>query len=458
MSEIVSSTSCCLLHYDCTITDDKQQCSSSSSTSKNSKRKLASSIADIPPKPQPRTIANTTFEIHTTMYKRFAQSKSIICGLCIVDLFTVFGLTQRNTSKALFNLNISASHAYLVGNRAYKYKAGGGQTPIAVFKKGCLLIPRGEIIYSLLAYRQDDLTLHDEFRIYITTDADFENGDANKTGRYVTLNPNLMCKLRSFRSIEDHLQLGGEYGALVLSLLYVQSVTGLSLLSCSPETLMKISPSNGHSFVALPGQSNRLKNRMSVHIKEPLYADSKDWTLDDKQIKITPEWKPMSELLEPFRITTVTSQDSCVPLEHLKDQYGGLINSMERNTMSRIRHELDEMELFYSSNDSTFPKLDEFKNRKIFDSPQSLSFFKNIIFSTFPKTWKDNDTNEQIYFMKENCIFTELGLVACRDICENDCIIIDETEIRTRPSNSEVNRDCSPVEHTPEYTFLSLYK
>lgn len=128
---------------------------------------------------------NSIFDAQKEIFDSHGHIMSpVFLGMCAADLFTTFGLSSRD---AFIRDIFSPIHcytgndvivSYLVANNAYKIVDKDAFTPPScresniVFKKGCLIVPRGEIIWSLLAYNAQTIAIgddpSDQFKIYVS--------------------------------------------------------------------------------------------------------------------------------------------------------------------------------------------------------------------------------------------------------------------------------------------------
>jgi hypothetical protein len=127
---------------------------------------------------------NLVFDAQKEIFDRYGHIMSpALLGICVADLFTTFGLSSKDSYvRDMFTpINCFTGKdtvvSYLVANSAYNIVEKDAFTPVQqvntniVFNKGCLIVPRGEILWSLLAYNANAIAIGDDpsdlFKIYV---------------------------------------------------------------------------------------------------------------------------------------------------------------------------------------------------------------------------------------------------------------------------------------------------
>jgi len=399
---------------------------------------------------------NTVFENELDTYEKYGhRMSSAISGMCLGDLFTQYGLTQRDEYvKTLFS-TISCYRgkdsiiSFLVASRPYRIKNKELDLQPCldnvVFQKGTLIIPRGELLWALLSIPGDKIGTSNDpnsFRIYIQgvpdkdriepikqLDGEFQthsnhlgitniskkeinaNPQSRPTTYYVKLNPFIYTKIKAYRCISpEGRNLEEQYFMLhKMNLLYSQSFGAMALMAVEARRLLQYPPGTRESIccerdllnVGIPQSHATNINRWAIKQEKEQNQNNNDGydytgTLPKNTI-IFPE---------------ATNTDVC---KSNRDGFHNFIQQFERNYFPKIREEYGDIKI----NDNTFA-VD-------YDDSHSKFWFK-LFNNTYPS--KLTYQGEIISTFSHNCELTAVGVVSTRDICEGDPLIFDKNEMK----------------------------
>lgn len=416
---------------------------------------------------------NKIFEAERGNYDKYGDRLSgAVSGICMPDLFSNFGLvSHEGYVKDLFyplpcvaGRDIAVS--FLVANPPYDVIDFDKESKCPkniVFRKGCLIVPRGELIWALLALDADKIgntggeNNDEEFKIYITQTihqrkrkresvetgkpeneevlepipinvgdvqrqteelkSHYNHLRAARFGgyksikvpnmKYVYLNPAIYNRIRSFRCISpvDRTLVDQDYMLFAMNLLYVQSLSMLALLSTLPNRLLQYPPGTKETIC------HTQRNTMSVVI--PIVDNIAEWTIHQQMggYAVVAESIPNNVVL----IADVVSNNTCE--SRLSTLNHNIIQALEKEFMGPVRHEhqiLKGIQL-------------DCGNLTTWYDIEAQQFWKKLIANSYPS--KIMAQGEVLTSYTPNCLLTPLGIVATKDICENDPIIVKESKL-----------------------------
>lgn len=401
--------------------------------------------------------ANAVFEAERGNYEKYGDSLSgAITGVCLPDQFSYYGLLSReNYIKNLFNAlscftGQDVAISFLVASPAYKLREKDALTQRCpsnlVFKKGCLIIPRGEIVWSLLAIDSSNIAQgeseDDVFKIFIKESAvanpnnpglilpSMEKKDEesrihyehlkipadqrnitskeSNNSRYVYLNPTLYNRIKTFRCISPHEKtiFDQDFMLFSMNLMYVQSLSALALVSTPPKRLLQYPPGSRESIC--PPK----KDSMCVLIPKVENLDT--WSIQ------TDDGLSMDEKTICNNVVLVADAKRHNTCNTTNDLNHNIIHAIETQYMNSVREEyniLKSVEFQHMGLDSWY-------------DIESQQFWKKIIINSYPNKVKNGD--EDICTNAANCILTPLGVVAIRNICEGDPLIFKDHTINLK--------------------------
>lgn len=431
---------------------------------------------------------NSIFEAEMPLYEKFGNKlSSAISGLCITDLFTQYGLAQRDEYLnnmfpvlSCFQGPRDSIMSFIVASKPYKMVNSEEPTcsDNIVFKKGCLIIPRGELLWSLLSIPGDKIGTSNDanaYKIYVhsvdTADSRLESvrtsseeykshiehlkitkvetkpiADENKEDQYyVTLNPFIYTRIKAYKCISlENKTLEEQYFIIHrMQLLFAQTIGSLSLLSVHPQRLLQYPPATCDQICS----SNDILN---VGIPS-LYFD------DMKRCAIKEEKELHKNKYEGFTYTGKLPSNTIVfPESHeanaCKSNRDGQLHSFlleyEKTHLPKVRDEYSEIKAGV-----------DFTAANYFDDEQKTYWFK-IIKNSYPNKLKHKDQDISSY--EPNVTLSPLGVVALRDVCLHDPLIFKSNEMHIEKINTPSNRpsfDCTiENQQFPEYKHLSHLK
>ena len=401
---------------------------------------------------------NSVFESEVELYDRFGhRMSSAISGMCIADLFTQFGLTQRDEYvKSLFS-TISCYQgkdsivSFLVANRPYRIR----NTEITdikcpdnvVFEKGTLILPRGELMCALLGIPGDRIANSNDpnhFKIYIhkvtgtdkieaiKKEADeFDNHfhhlkvkdvtkiEPNATAAqrpaayYVTLNPFIYTRMKAYRCIpQDGRNLEEQYFMLhKMNLLFSQTLGAMSVIPVEARRLLQYPPGTRESIccendilnVSIPNNVEGGNDFDSWAIKEEgnnIGRNNDGFTYGDPI--------PKNTIIFP----EVKDTDLC---KTNRENFHSFIQQFENTNINKIREEYSDIKIDVAG----FPEY--------YDDNQRAFWYK-FIKNTYPT--RLTFLGDEISKFTPNCQLTPLGVVAIKKICEGDPLIFKENEMK----------------------------
>lgn len=431
---------------------------------------------------------NSVFEQEYETYMRKGHKiSSAMSGLCEADLFYYFGLVQRDEYvRTLFSAiscftGKDSVVSYLEAGRPYKLLNSNPENSSCpdniVFNKHCLIIPRGELLWSLLAIPGDKIAVSNNannFRIFIhpveerdrlekltTVDDEFklhkqhlglDNLKENTSGAtqktyYVTLNPFLYTRIRSFRCIPPEGRSLDEQHFMIhkMNAFYTHSLGAISLLSTNARRLLQYAP--GTREILCTGT-----DKINVGIPKKFYEGTTSATPSTSTAPVTStpilsKWARSEEdergtdkfygydydnkKLPVNTIVFPEAKEIDVCKSNRKD-FHSFIQYYEQSMMTKIREEYADIK-----SDDSFKLIDAYDN-------DSKTFWYKLIKNTYPSklTYKE-DTISQF---TPNCMLTPLGVVAIRDICLNDPLIFEENTMEIDKINKNKyssNWECS---------------
>jgi len=399
---------------------------------------------------------NSVFESQTDTYDKYGhRMSSAIAGMCLADLFTQYGLTQRDEYvKSLFSTISCYSGkdsviSFLVASRPYNIKNKEQEQPTCpdnvVFEKGTLIIPRGELLWALLSIPGDKIGTSNDpnsFRIYIQsvddkdsieavkrlgdefkshadhlgiTNIEKKPLDADVTKRtpayYITLNPFIYTRIKAYRCIPpDGRNLEEQYFMLhKMNLLYSQTIGAMAVIPVEAKRLLQYPPGTRESICCG-------RDLLNVGIPQTYAADLGGWAIKEEVHEIknnnggyTYTGKiPRNTIIFP----EVLQSDVC---KSNREDFHSFVQQYESNYVGKIREEYGDIKI----------DIDNFA--EYFDDTQRSYWYK-FIKNTYPTklTFKDDEISK----FTPNCRLTALGLVATRKICDGDPLILVENEMK----------------------------
>jgi hypothetical protein len=425
--------------------------------------------------------SNKILDSQKQMYEKHGKRlSSTISGICVPDLFNTYGLTAKDEFiRDMFtpincHTGKDAIVSYLVANNAYKFIEKDAFTipqcaNNIVFKKGCLIIPRGEILWSLLAYNANKLASGDDptdvFKIYVDKcggnipgdddlDVEWKIDDDRKykshyrfsdpnvaqavrnrrdlddhysqvspdETKYVYLNPNIYARIKSFRCIspKNKSLVQQDFSLYTMNYYFAQFFAGLSLISSPPKALLMYPPGTLESIcppkadimvVNLPNSNDieDLETWTNVEVANEGYRiKGKDKFSVPRNMILIGDCKDMNTCSEPYDNTNFN-----------------VIEATERHSMVPVREEYAIFKIVVVENSQL----------KYFGSNSQL-YFKKIIKNSFPNKLSNNTL--EISNFTPNCMLTPLGVVSTKNICEGDPLVmkdhtLDMTRIHIMP-------------------------
>lgn len=422
-------------------------------------------------------IMNTVFEREIYMYNKYGNKiSSAISGICISDLFTQYGLTQRDEYvKTLFS-TISCYQgkdsviSFLVASKPYRIKSNlENDCPNnIVFEKNTLIVPRGEIMWSLLGIPGDKIgvnsdpnsfkiciqktddaepinmvaTVGDEFKrhmehLKITKIEKFSGATQKPDLYYVTLNPYIYTRIKAYRCIDtEGRNLDEQYFMLhKMNLLYSQSIGALSVIPVEAKRLLQYPPGTRESICCK-------EDTLNIGVPKSFCEDIGTWANkddDDNGRAYTYTGKvPKNTIVFP----ECESSDVC---KNNRDGFHNFIQQYESSHISKIREEYSDIK---PSDDSKIPKC--------FDDNQRSYWYK-FIKNTYPTELQFK--KEVVSSFTPNCKITPIGVVSIRRICEGDPLIFEGNSLEIDQIHSPHTRslwDCAIEQlEIPEFKRLS---
>lgn len=420
-------------------------------------------------------IMNTIFEGEINMYNRYGNKiSSAISGVCITDLFTQYGLTQRDEYvKTLFS-TISCYQgkdsiiSFLVATKPYRIKTNSDTCPNnIVFEKNTLIIPRGELLWSLLGIPGDKIGMSNDangFKIFIQPIDDGDNmlmvatvtdefkehkehlgitkiEKSTETQKpplyYVTLNPYIYTRIKAYRCIDtEGRNLDEQYFMLhKMNLLYSQSIGALSIIPVEAKRLLQYPPGTRESICCKA-------DTLNIGVPKSFCDNIDSWAVKDSQDKgqaFKYEGKvPKNAIVFPESL----SSDIC---KNNRDGFHNFIQQYENSHIIKIREEYADIK----------PDADA-KIPDCFDVNQKSYWYK-FLRNTYPNELKFK--NEVVSSFTPNCKLTPIGVVATRRICEGDPLIFEGNSLEIDQINSPHTKslwDCAIEQiDIPEYKKLS---
>lgn len=417
-------------------------------------------------------IINKVFEREVYMYNKYSQKlSSAISGVCIADLFTQYGLTQRDDYvKNLFS-TISCYQGrdsvitYLVANKPYKITSHAESNSCPdniVFEKNTLIVPRGEIMWALLGIPGDLIGVNSDpnsFKIVIqkvtdegnlpkiaTSSDEFkshkdhlklskiESLDADvPTLYYVTLNPYIYTRIKAYRCIDTHDRSLDEQYFMQhkMNLLYSQSIGALSVIPVEAKRLLQYPPGTRESICC----KNDILN---IGVPDSVCTEIEKWAIKD-DTKIGKAFKYTGKLPKNTVVfPECKDSDIC---RNNRDGFHNFIQQYENSHISKIREEYADV------------KPDS--NTKIPDcfDDNHKSYWYKFIKNTYPTELKFKD--EVVSSFTPNCKITPVGVVSIRRICEGDPLIFEGNSLEIDQLNTPHTKslwDCSIEQlDIPEY-------
>lgn len=389
-------------------------------------------------------IINTIFEREIFMYNKYGNKlSSAISGVCIADLFTQYGLTQRDEYvKTLFS-TISCYQgrdsviSFLVASRPYRIKnalENSNCPDNLVFDKNTLIIPRGEIMWSLLGIPGDKIGVNGDpnsFKIFIqpvddtnainmvaTTGDEFKRhsehlnitkiekllAEASKPDlHYVTLNPYIYTRIKAYRCIDtEGRNLDEQYFMLhKMNLLYSQSIGALSVIPVEAKRLLQYPPGTRESICCK-------EDKLNIGVPKSFCNDIDTWAKKDEKKEggafIYTGNVPRNTIIFP----ECESADVC---KNNRDGFHNFIQQYESSHVAKIREEYADIK---PNENSNIPNC--------FDDNQKAYWYK-FIRNTYPRELRFK--NEIVSSFTPNCKITPVGVVSTRRICEGDPLIFE---------------------------------
>jgi hypothetical protein len=419
-------------------------------------------------------IINSVFEREIYMYNKYGNKiSSAISGICISDLFTHYGLTQRDEYvKTLFS-TISCYEgkdsviSFLIATRPYRIKTSSETCPNnIVFEKNTLIVPRGEILWSLLGIPGDKIGMSSDpnnFKIYIqsvdeadpihmvtTSDEEFKthkehlkitsiakHTDATTRPElhYVTLNPFIYTRIKAYRCIDtEGRNLDEQYFMLhKMNLLYSQSIGALSVIPVGAKRLLQYPPGTRESICCK-------EDTLHIGVPKSYCGEIDNWARKDSakqgQAYDYTGKVPKNTVVFP----ECENSDVC---KNNRDGFHNFIQQYENSHIVKIREEYADIK---PSEDIP----------KCFDDTQRSYWFK-FIKNTYPTQLKFR--TEVVSSFTPNCRLTPIGVVALRRICEGDPLIFDSNALEIDQIHSPHTKslwDCAIEQlEIPEYKQLA---
>lgn len=423
-------------------------------------------------------IMNTIFEREIYMYNKYGNKlSSAISGICIADLFTQYGLSQRDEYiKTLFS-TISCYQgkdsviSFLTANKPYKLKNSQENNNCPdniVFEKHTLIIPRGELMWSLLGIPGDKIginsdpnsfkiciqkvddteaismvsTTNDEFKehknhLKLTKIEKFSGTGSKPQLYYVTLNPYIYTRIKAYRCIDtEGRNLDEQYFMLhKMNLLYSQSIGALSVIQVEAKRLLQYPPGTRES-ICCKGDI------LNIGVPKTFCEEIDKWATkvegDVGQAYTYTGSVPRNTIVFP----ECENVDVC---KSNRDGFHNFIQQYENSHISKIREEYADI------------KPDEsLKIPACFDDNQKSYWYK-LIRNTYPKELKFRE--EVVSSFTPNCQITPIGVVSTRRICEGDPLIFEGNTLEIDQIHRPHTRslwDCSIEQlEIPEYKRLA---
>lgn len=422
---------------------------------------------------------NKIFEAHRELYKEFGNKMSAaVAGLCVADLYAVYGLVSlegsaRNIFKCIIPNDVQDTNiSFLTATATTVAIVDANRPDNIVFSKGCLIVPRGEILWSLLAYDaaenfkiNDDDDDDDDFKIYLTFSKKVTANDHRKKtppftlpyykrkeevgwgerkklshyshleidtnlateyaaqeaiakSRYVYLNPNINNFIKSFKYIaprqDHHQQSDRKYLLFASNLFFIQTITGLSLLSTHANRLLMYPPSNNERICM------KRKNEMSITIprSNDTVARLRSFSLFEKGTGYTnPECIISRNVVLFANVRPPPSSDADKPPQIAFNSE--IVRVFEREKIKNIRETNNNDNRLLETTTTT----DGLKELKEFFDIESYRYFNRILQNTYPNVLKfGKETTLATY--TPNCMMTSIGLVATKNICQREFLIV----------------------------------
>lgn len=444
---------------------------------------------------------NSVFEQeHDRYVKKGHKMSSAIAGLCEADLFSQYGLvTHDEYVKTLFSTmscykGKDTVVSFLEAGRPYKLLSPNVDQPNCpdnvVFRKYCLIIPRGELMWALLAIPGDKIGVSNDsnsFKIYIHSVKDgvrvsavavssdeFKSHAAHLNftkvekkadaaskpdAYYVTLNPFIYTRIRAYRCIPPEGRTLDEQHFMVhkMNAFYTHSIGALALISVSAKRLLQYPPATREqlcidtdllnvgipeSFFKTPAaESAEVGGEGQAGTQKLKWAHFEAGAVSD----INNSGFEYEGSLPKNMIVFPESKDSDVCRSNRKDLHS-FIQHYEHSIMVKVREEYGEVKPDYAVLDC-------------YDEEEKPFWYK-LIKNTYPTKLTFN--NEVISHFTPNCMLTPLGVVAIRDICEGDPLIFEENVMPI--DKIDINKYSSPWEcsietlNMPDYRRISDFE
>lgn len=422
-------------------------------------------------------IMNKIFEREIYMYNKYGNKlSSAISGLCITDLFTQYGLTQRDDYiKTLFStiscyMGRDSVISYLVASKPYRTISNENTCPDnIVFEKNTLIIPRGEIMWALLGIPGDKIGVNidpNSFKICIQSVKDNNNplptittsGDEFKlhkdhlkikeikkhtTGTpptiyYVTLNPYIYTRIKAYRCIDtEGRNLDEQYFVLhKMNLLYSQSIGSLAVIPVEAKRLLQYPPGTRESICCD-------KDVLNIGVPSSVCDTINSWAVKDDDNKIGKQFEYDGELCKNTIIfPECHNSDVC---KNNRDGFHNFIQQYETSHISKIREEYADLK------PDTSVKIPD-----CFDDNHKAYWYK-LIKNTYPTELKFK--TDVVSQFTPNCKITPVGVVSIRRICEGDPLIFEgnilEIDLLNTPHTKSL-WDCAIEQlEIPEYRKLA---
>jgi len=398
---------------------------------------------------------NVVFEGQVSIYEKYGHRMSTaICGMCLADLFAQYGLTQKDDNvKTLFS-NMScfsgkdsgvsllvASMPYIMRNN----NLDNQKCPSNVlYPPGTLVLPRGEFAWQLLSIPGDRICTSLDphtFRIYITRVKDRDRiepiknvGGELKSHRehlgitkvetipldddvtkrhdayYVTLNPFIYTRIKAYRCVPpEGRNLEDQFFMLhKMNLLYSQTMGAMAVIPVEAKRLLQYPPGTRETTCCPP-------DLLNVGIPESVSTDIDAWAIKEEkeQHKNHVDGFNITGSLPKNMIFFPDAKDFDTCKSNI-DNFHNFIQEYESSYISQIREEYAEIKVdrdFYD----------------YFDDNQRAFWYK-FIKHTYPS--KLSFKGEVISSFTPNCQLTPLGVVAIRNICQNDYLVFKDNEMK----------------------------